>query len=296
VRGDVWGLDDKEELYVTLNVGLLVMEPGASLVIRGNVFSLLCQTIVNEGDPATVAAGYQIGILPTPFSVDSGHGPMDGPSGADGSAGRDGACGNPMSVENSILGFRLREEVAVDSMHGQPGEDGRPGGDGGHGRNGGMCKLAALTLRRVKDRSSSSRRPARAARVVAAAMAVRAGAAATAARVTRPSRAYSPVATAARADAEAREARAGAAAAAGSRRTFTSTSAPVMKKESTSFPSPRGRVEAGKVVAPVRAARVGAAGSVRTNVIRDGGGHPANPAWPADTDGQESRGRRPPFS
>src|SRR5205807_7591504 len=43
VRGEAWGLDDMEELYVTLNVGTLVIEPGGSLVVRGNVFSLLCQ-------------------------------------------------------------------------------------------------------------------------------------------------------------------------------------------------------------------------------------------------------------
>lgn len=46
VRGSVWGLDDMEELYVTVNVCRLIIEPGASLIVRGNVFSLLCQEIM----------------------------------------------------------------------------------------------------------------------------------------------------------------------------------------------------------------------------------------------------------
>jgi hypothetical protein len=50
VRGGCWGLDEMEELYVAVNVGSLVLELGASLVVRGNVFSLLCQEVIACGD------------------------------------------------------------------------------------------------------------------------------------------------------------------------------------------------------------------------------------------------------
>lgn len=147
VRGEAWGLDDMEELYVTVNVGRLVIEPGGSLVVRGNVFSLLCQEVIHRGNAPTSA--FQIGILPTPFSADFGHGPLDGAHGVDGAVGRDGLDGRKLEVERTLLGFRLREEANLSVMNGTPGEEGKPGTDGSRGRNGGMCKLAELTLRSV---------------------------------------------------------------------------------------------------------------------------------------------------
>lgn len=145
VRGEAWDLDDMEELYVTVNVGRLVIEPGGSLVVRGNVFSLLCQQVIHR----TKAGAFEIGILPTPFSADFGHGPLDGPDGVDGAAGRDGVDGRKLEVERTLLGFRLREEPNLSVMNGTPGEEGKHGTDGSRGRNGGMCKLAELTLRSV---------------------------------------------------------------------------------------------------------------------------------------------------
>lgn len=147
VRAEVWELDEKEELYVTVNVGTLVIEPGASLIVRGNIFSLLCQEIIHLGDPE--ASAFQIGILPTPFSVDFGHGPLNGSHGVDGANGRNGPDGHRLDVERTLLGFRLREKEDRPAMNGGPGEDGMHGTNGARGRNGGMCKLAELTLRTV---------------------------------------------------------------------------------------------------------------------------------------------------
>lgn len=147
VRGSVWGLDDMEELYVTVNVGRLILEPGAALIVRGNVFSLLCQEIVaceNTEDGA-----FHIGILPTPFSVDFGHGPFHGTPGTNGAAGRDGLAGRTLEAERTLLGFRLREAADLAVMNGNAGQAGENGLDGARGRNGGMCKLAELTLRSV---------------------------------------------------------------------------------------------------------------------------------------------------
>ena len=149
VRGDVWGLDDMEELYVTVNVGKLIIEPGASLVVRGNVFSLLCQHIIQGETAGGDRSGFQIGILPTPFSVDLAGGPMDGLGGSDGSPGRNGSDGRTLDSEETFLGLRLREAANTSVMNGGDGEAGKPGEDGGRGRNGGMCKLAELTIRQV---------------------------------------------------------------------------------------------------------------------------------------------------
>ncbi|TMV93732.1 hypothetical protein FGG78_05280, partial [Thioclava sp. BHET1] len=74
VRGDYWGLDDMEELYVTLNIGTLELGAGARVVVQGNVLVMTVQSMI----VAAPRAQYQIGILPTPHSVDYGSGPMRG--------------------------------------------------------------------------------------------------------------------------------------------------------------------------------------------------------------------------
>lgn len=147
VRGSAWGLDDMEELYVTVNVGRLIIEPGAALIVRGNVFSLLCQEVVAGEN--TAAEPFHIGILPTPFSVDFGYGPLHGAHGINGASGPDALAGRTLEVERTLLGWRLREEADLAAMNGSAGEAGKNGTDGARGRNGGMCKLAELTLRSV---------------------------------------------------------------------------------------------------------------------------------------------------
>jgi hypothetical protein len=151
VRGEVWGLDDMEELYVTLNIGLLVIEPGAKLVIRGNVFSMLCQKVICIPQYADSVSDYHIGILPTPFSMYFGHVAMNGSNALAAAQNcKDGHNGCQVMVERTFIGYRLREEINAADMNGTDGEDGSCGHDGARGKNGGMCKLAELTFREVE--------------------------------------------------------------------------------------------------------------------------------------------------
>jgi len=149
VRGEIWGLGYMEELYNTVNVGELVLEPGAKVIVRGNVFSLVCQRLVHVGGGRGSVSDYQIGILPTPFSVDLRKGPFDGNNGSNGARGEDGSDGRSIEVENSPRGLRLVRPISGEEMTGAPGKNGGHGGNGGHGRNGGMCKLAEITLRSI---------------------------------------------------------------------------------------------------------------------------------------------------
>jgi len=148
VRGDIWGLDDMEELYVVLNIGRLELEPGARLIVRGNVFVMICQELIVH-EPR---ADYQIGILPTPHSVDYGAGPFDGTAGSAGADGAAGADGRALRTEQTFLGPRCTETLAPEILNGTPGAGGAPGGRGGHGRNGGMCKLADIAIRSLQGR------------------------------------------------------------------------------------------------------------------------------------------------
>lgn len=78
VRGEHWGLDDRDDILNIVNVGSLRLEPGATVLARGNLLILIIQRLTCE---PTGPGGYQLAILPTPFSVDNGTGPLHGPSG-----------------------------------------------------------------------------------------------------------------------------------------------------------------------------------------------------------------------
>lgn len=150
VRGSFWGLGDLEELYVLLNVGHLQLAPGARVVIRGNVFSFHCQELTHHAAPG-YANNYQVGILPTPFSLDKLHDrPHNGINGAKGASGRQGDDGRPLKISSSIVGPVLMDDPAFVRMNGENGKPGQPGQDGGRGRNGGMCKVAEITIRRLE--------------------------------------------------------------------------------------------------------------------------------------------------
>jgi len=145
VRGDRWNCDDRDELYTAVNIGRLVLHPGAAVVVHGNILSLLCQEYVCLGG----AEEFQILILPTPHSVDAGHGPHHGVLGVHGENGGDGENAPAVMAQPQMLGYQLRGEMPAGDGAGGDGRDGKDGDDGGNGRNGGMCYLADLTFRAV---------------------------------------------------------------------------------------------------------------------------------------------------
>lgn len=150
VRGAVWGIDDLEELYTTINIGRLILEPGARIIVRGNVCSMLFQEVIIWPGTDVADDMYHIGILPTPFSVDLKHGPMNGPDGITGMPGVHGYDGLTASVSSSMIGYMLMQEIEPDRMNGLHGADGADGTDATDGRNGGMCKIAEITVRHME--------------------------------------------------------------------------------------------------------------------------------------------------
>jgi hypothetical protein len=147
VSGDVWGIDKTEELYTTLNIGKLIIEPGAKIIVRGNVFSLLCQQLIYLGDEGNQEC--QIGILPTPFPVDIKYGEINGAHGINGLHGYHGMDGQEATVDSSLLGYILTQPITPAAMHGTHGTNGLDGTPGADGRNGGMCKIAEITIRNL---------------------------------------------------------------------------------------------------------------------------------------------------
>lgn len=144
VRAAAWGLPDTEETYCVANFGTLVLGPGARVVVRGNVFSLVCQRLINLGADGTIA------IMPTPFTFGHRDGPSDGRSGARGRSGRHGEPGVAPRLGSTVLGPLLLDPPDPRTMAGGDGEPGTAGGPGEPGHNGGACKIAEITLRHVE--------------------------------------------------------------------------------------------------------------------------------------------------
>ena len=143
VRGEHWGLDDRDDILNVVNVGSLRLEPGAAVLARGNLLILLIQRLICE--PAE-PGGYQFAVLPTPFSVDNGTGPLHGPGGPAGRDGDGGAGGAGAPTAQTWLGARLLRPAVPGAADGRDGGGATAGGDGAKGRTGGASKLAEITI------------------------------------------------------------------------------------------------------------------------------------------------------
>ena len=144
VRGEHWGLDDRDDIMNVVNIGSLHLAPGAIVTVRGNLLILIVQRLICDSG-ASGAAG-QLAILPTPFSVDSGTGPLHGASGLTGRDGADGTDGAAAPTAATWLGPRLTGPVVPGACDGRDGGDAIAGGDGTKGRTGGASKLAEITI------------------------------------------------------------------------------------------------------------------------------------------------------
>jgi hypothetical protein len=144
VRGDRWGLAPIGDICSAVNVGELVIDPGGAVVVQGNLLILVVQRLLcpDVGRPSP----YRLGILPTPFSVDSGSGPLNGANGESGADGLDGTDGVRAAARTTIVGPQLLAEPVPNAEHGRDGGDGEPGSRGANGRTGGPTKLADITI------------------------------------------------------------------------------------------------------------------------------------------------------
>jgi hypothetical protein len=147
-RPQDWGREYRDDVVRVVNVGTLILEPGARLVVQGNLFFLLCQRVIHlgEDDPE----GWQIGVLATPFSVDPGIGPDDGAPGRDGRHGGAGTDGLARQASPTLLGPMLVRDVPETAIDGTPGGGGTDATNGGPGRTGGAAKIAEITFRSIE--------------------------------------------------------------------------------------------------------------------------------------------------
>jgi hypothetical protein len=147
VAGRVLGVDERDDVLNVVNVGELVIEPGGRVIVQGNLLILGCQFLRHPA-PAGEAGDYQLGVLPTPHSVDRRTGPLHGRAGAPGAGGMPGRAGNRPAGVPTMIGFALSEPPG-DRMNGTGGSCGSRGGDGEPGRTGGAAKTAEITIGRL---------------------------------------------------------------------------------------------------------------------------------------------------
>lgn len=154
--GEVWdltvahralGIAERDDLLNVINVGELVIDPGGRVIVQGNLLVLGCQHLRGP-DRARTAGDYQLGVLPTPFSVDRRLGPLHGRAGVPGSGGRAGQAGTRPPGVPTMLGLDL-SEAPGDRMNGTDGGTAGRGSDGEPGRTGGATKIAEITIGRL---------------------------------------------------------------------------------------------------------------------------------------------------
>lgn len=134
------------KIYNLMNIGRLILEEGSRIVVRGNIFTLLCQEMIIRNSNAGVADDYQIGILPVPDAVFS----SDIESKKNGIAGTCGCDGIAKCTAATILGPVLCQGVLPGHLDGTDGKNGGDGQDGAPGKNGLMCHIAEITIRHLE--------------------------------------------------------------------------------------------------------------------------------------------------
>ncbi len=124
-----FGLERYDDLLCSVHIGKLILEEGASICIRGNLFSFYIDKVIKKGHGT---AG-DIVILPTAYSYMTGFcGSFAGSDGENGSRGANGHDAQTPAAENCLLGrLHFGHERGVKN-----GEDGEAGGDGTDGSNG----------------------------------------------------------------------------------------------------------------------------------------------------------------
>ena len=150
VRGAKFGLDDFDDLLVLVNVGELILEAGASVVVQGNLLvlvvqRLVCEDVVARARTASRSASCRPRSRWTHAAIESGP-PTEAPA----STALRVANGVRVETVPSFLGPRLVRPRVAGEPTAEPGAAGTAGADGAAGASGGPSKLADITIGRAR--------------------------------------------------------------------------------------------------------------------------------------------------
>jgi hypothetical protein len=141
------GVDYREELYVLVRIDRLIVEPGSSLEVHGNILVLDCGEIEMRRTAGTSASAediFEIRIMPTWHPAYSSVRFAPAIAGRSGAHGANGADGSPSMIVGTPFGPLLKRRG--DEKAGIQGSDGEDGGDGGNGQNGGITMMTDIRI------------------------------------------------------------------------------------------------------------------------------------------------------
>jgi len=146
----------REELYVYVHINKLIVEPGASIEVHGNVLVFTCDQLILEHTPVdepkagiSKTPAFEIRVLGTQHPAYSAARRLPA---AHGIAGHDGRAGSD-SLATVVMPtpFGPFVHVVNSDINGQDGQDGQNGTDGTNGENGGMAMLADIQFGRLEN-------------------------------------------------------------------------------------------------------------------------------------------------
>jgi hypothetical protein len=147
---DIWpGLHHREELYTIVRIDRLVMAPGSTLEITGDVALVVLGSV--DADAAGGASGRpaSLRILGTRHPAFSLARREPARTGADGVCGAPGTDGRGVRLVATPFGLLSDDPAASRDTSGGPGTPGgagRDGAAGGPGQNGGMAMFADIRI------------------------------------------------------------------------------------------------------------------------------------------------------
>lgn len=142
-----WQVHQLEEMYNIVNVGKLILEGDAQVVVHGNTLTFTCQKLIKRNSQNKP---YDIGILASPHGFGTRSGEFDGKHGESGANGANGANGDTPQLVRNFLGVSLNNTFDAVTMQGKSGASGEHGEHGEMGLNGGACRFSELNFRSLE--------------------------------------------------------------------------------------------------------------------------------------------------
>lgn len=138
--------DPPAKTYTLVNVGRLILEEGAHIIVRGDVFFFLCQELIVHPAGKGSTEGFHIGILSGQSVSSFQNEPFPSIQGKPGLCGADGKSDYS---RRTLLGPILNAEVHPADLNGSGGQNGENGLPGHSGANGNLCYIAEIAIREL---------------------------------------------------------------------------------------------------------------------------------------------------
>lgn len=142
-----WNRGKGDDIISIFNVHTLNLKKNAKIRVRGNIFVMLCQNLINDGGC--------LQIMPTDFSYEKSYiGKMNGNDGKNGENGTAPVSNLQLPMTSTLFGD-FYEGPIRGVQNGRNGNDGKDGAPGQNGFCGGALKIAEINIRNIAGKPLS---------------------------------------------------------------------------------------------------------------------------------------------